>query len=328
MTDKEFKDAVYKKYNAYKLANVECDFIKRYSPKHTRSVLVTVIIIAILATLVISTTAASYYFTNIWKEPEPYNYDEEKEVTEQHYEKSITESEAKAYATDYILKFTGTVDEISSCELVNEPIIDETFWHIDTKKGHYIQLKGNNGSLVSINFADKVATQSNVAYNDVKGISEKLLNKFGYLNKGYELAYLADIGSGLWQADYCMKYNEVFNPYQCIRLRFSPLTEQLLLIRIFDEPFENNPYVITKEQAIDLVKKEIGTENIKTISAEQTIEKMNALLYQEKNEGLYRTEQIVRNIWLIKFIKTDTEWEEMYYVDGTTGEFIGGDKMK
>lgn len=328
MTDLEFRDAVYEKYNKFKQNKYDKDFIFIHKHKSSRLLIATIITIILMMALGLSAIAATYYFQNIWKKPEPYSYDKEKEVTQEHYEKSITENEATSSACNYIFKFTGESDEVVSCELVNDPSIDETFWNIETKNGVFVRLEGDSGSVISMIFPDIVSEQTNFSDADVIGISEEIMTKIEYSSKGYELAYSSEIGGGIWQTDYCKKYNGIFNPYQCIRIRFSPATKQLLLIRVFDEEFENNPYIITKEEAIKKVEEQIGKENIESINAEQTIEKMNAILYQETNDGTYRTDQIVRNIWLVKFLRVDTHWEEMYYVDGTTGEFIGADKIK
>ena len=54
---------------------------------------------------------------------------------------------------------------------------------------------------------------------------------------------------------------------------------------------------------------------------------MNAQLYQKENEGTYRTEGLVRNVWKVS-VENATGFEEYYFVDGTTGELIGGDQTK
>ena len=120
-----------------------------------------------------------------------------------------------------------------------------------------------------------------------------------------------------------------------------------------DNTYQNNPVVITEEEAINIAKnkeQELSPHEITNVTSSLSIEKMNAFIYQLENdkydvtgtmedETYYKTENITRKVWKVKiehnvddkdyidynqYIKEGMN--KYYYVDATTGEIIGGDQ--
>ena len=117
-----------------------------------------------------------------------------------------------------------------------------------------------------------------------------------------------------------------------------------------DFNFQNNELVVSKEEAIDIVKNkenELSSYEITAIDGELAFEKMNSFIYTiEQNniddENYYATDDITRKVWKIKvehgFMAKDFGIEgkneyykegmsKYYYVDATTGEIICGENV-
>ena len=159
----------------------------------------------------------------------------------------------------------------------------------------------------------------------------------------------------MWRVDFCKKYGDVFNKYQCIRISFVPEVKKIKILTIFDEDYEDNPVAITQDEAIEIAKKKylaLGKDEtkIKSITVKMDIEKMNTVLHnltsnsnntEDENtnktitvntneQEMYRTpETIIRKVWTVKIdYSDDFAHIDSFYVDVTTGEIIGGGTAK
>ena len=105
------------------------------------------------------------------------------------------------------------------------------------------------------------------------------------------------------------------------------------MINVFDEEFDNNPIVITKDEAIEFIRNELQGTEIKSINCELKIEKMNPYMYMKEKplgkDEAYKMKRKVRKIWSVECVvkKNNVEQNEKYYVDTTTGEIIGESGM-
>ena len=334
MDNKSFNDKIYEKYEYYK--NVKNDsFFNKHHYKQKNNIVFLNNFIIFLMTVLLTTGvvyATSYCINNIWKEPKEYVYEEEKKVKEEDLENSITEEEAKNIGLKVLEKMNINIGNIENCYLNKSPGLNRIEWVIETDKDIEIRINAKNGEIYS--FSNNALLNSNiiskVSENDAIEIAKEIYNKLSY-EKNYMLSYITSLDNGKWQADFCIIYGEVFNPYQCVRITFIPKTKELIMLNIFDYDFENNPYQISEEQAITIVKNRYGEGNIQTISAKKDIQKMNAIIYQKENPsqtGEYMTEDIVRNVWNIEVTEKKNGYIEQFYVDATTGEIIGGDQTK
>ena len=116
-----------------------------------------------------------------------------------------------------------------------------------------------------------------------------------------------------------------------------------------DNNFEDNPIIISKEEAIEIAKnkeKEFSDLEISNVSAELSIEKMNIFVYCLENNianenGELKVDDISRNVWVVSIehnkdskpkdgnIETvKSQYNKKYYIDTTTGEIIGGEQSE
>lgn len=54
------------------------------------------------------------------------------------------------------------------------------------------------------------------------------------------------------------------------------------MLNVFDYEFEDNPFEIQKEDAINITKNRYGEEKMESISAKKGIQKMNSKIYQKE----------------------------------------------
>ena len=305
--------------------------------------------------------AATYYITNVWKEPEKFNYQNEVIVTENDKRSAISEEQAVANATE-ILKKLGYENIIfKSANLSKFPDRMEMRWYIIFENTISIDLDAYTGRFIGFSDAsiDDMAVRSAYSKQQAEQAAKEMYNE---LNLGFGEVYtlteiekvLIEEGSSLWRAYFCKVYDGIINNYESIRLTFIPETKQLWGLNVFDYKTENNPLQIERNEAIQIAEtkaKEIRRDNktIKEITAELTFEKMNPFVYsmeqgivEQKNAEpdeqtnytdevtAYRTEQLVRKVWSIKILYNEDLFADQlkFYVDATTGEIIGGDAVK
>lgn len=325
---------------------------KKYKIKNKEIKIAAMIIISIGATAGI-VYAGNIIYQKIWKEPERYSFSEIMEISEKDEQKSITQEEAIKKAKEITENFGKTFGNVSRAEL--NKINNKPEWYIDTENKISITLD-STGKLLSFSdwSIDDTKIPSTVNKQEAEKLIKEMYLKLGYKEGEYELSSLQKNritdDANIWQADFCKKYDGIYNPYQCIRISIIPEVNHLLMLNIFDYNFENNPIVISQDEATEIAKeKAIELRNDKTIQKIETkldIKKMNSYVYsreQYNNNNLnnitdslntddftvYKTEDIVRKVWVVEItyendIFTD---KDMYFVDCTTGEIIGGDSI-
>lgn len=334
MDNKTFREEVYKKYNYYKDVKKD-NFYSQHQYRRNNNLLVLNRVACLLVVCILMTGmvyATTYYIKNIWKEPEEYIYEEEKKVTEEDKKEAITEDVAKDIGINKLREMNMKIGNIKNSYLNKEPSSNKIEWVIETDNNMEIRINAKTGELY--NLSDNKLLNSNysskVTQDKAIEIANEIYKKLEY-KKNYEFSNISNIGSGKWQADFSIKYNEVFNPYQCVRITFIPETKELAMINVFDYEFENNPFEITEDRAIEIAKGKYGEEKIREISASKDIQMMNTIMYQKERPsetGEYRTENIVRNVWNVKITEKQYGFVEKYFIDATTGEIIGGDQVK
>lgn len=341
MDNKDFRDAVYKKYEYYKNAKKDSFYNKRQynapltSTKLAFNYVLSFAVICVMVSGVVYATSQYIKYTkekNIWKKPETYNYQDGKSINENDMKTSITEEEANEIAKKTLQNLKIEPGNITSSSLNKIPFEDTIEWIIKTDNNLDIKLNAKTGKIESFynnNLYEKTGDLKTKEYAIEKAteMCEEIREGLD-LKKNYELSSISSMGGGKWSVDFSVKYNDIFNDYQTIRFIFFPSTQEIFLLKIFDYEFENNPFEIEEEQAINIAKATYGQENIKDVFAKKDIKMMNAMVYMKENppvEGqYYRTENIVRNIWNIEIVEQNTGFSETYYVDATTGEIIGG----
>ena len=299
-------------------------------------------------------------YEKIWKTPEKYNLIEEQKITEDDKKRSLTKEEAIQKAKDIANKLGKDFGNVTRAELIKNVSVDTMNWYIDTDNKLGISIESETGKLKQISdwSIDDTKIASTVTKQEAENVAKELYYKLGYKEGEYEIASLKknkiSEDTNLWQVDFCKKYDDIYNYYQNIRMTFIPEVKQLTILTIFDYDYEDNPIVISQDEATKLAKaKSIDLGNsedkIKRINTTMSIEKMNAYVYtNEQNQKIvtqnenniteqqsttdvtsYRTEQIIRKVWVVE-IEYYSEFTSInkYFVDVTTGEIIGGGSTK
>lgn len=334
MDNKTFRDEVYKKYEYYKNVNNDDFYNKKQYKKHNSTVIINKVASFLIISIFVSGVvyATSYCIKNIWKEPEEYIYENEKQILQQDIEETITEDEAMDLGLNILKEMNMNIGNVKKNYLNKEPSTNKIEWVIETDNDLEMRINAKTGELYSFSNNKLLNSTNNLNLDKSSAIeiAKKIFTDLNYKNN-YEFSYISDLGSGKWQADFCIKYGEIYNPYQCVRITFIAETKNLVMLNVFDYGFENNSYEITEEQAIDIAKNLYGEENIERILAKKDIQKMNTIIYQKENPasiGEYRTDNIVRNVWNVEIVEKQYGFVEKYFIDATTGEVIGGDQVK
>ena len=167
-----------------------------------------------------------------------------------------------------------------------------------------------------------------------------IYERLGYSKEEYILTALNKVeitdDSPLWQGDFCKIYDGIVNEFECIRLTVIPETNELRGVNVFDCKTENNPVIISEEEAIQIAKdfEKLNTmvyhEEMNEKEQEEKI-KENTTTNQNTNELYdYRLEELVRKVWRVEIeYKNDVFTErDSYFVDCETGKILGGDSIK
>ena len=316
-------------------------------------------------------------YENVWKEPKQYTYAEMENiiandtVTEEKKDK-IIEAESIKNNVNNILNELGYDDqEIKKIEIkeYKQEGLEEVYYNIETSGDNEnlnLRVNAENGNLLSLEnnkILSKDVSEADVNKSDVEKLSNELFSKISQENDAYRLyscnneytSYQGELKK-VWVSKYYKYYNDVINPYEELAFTFMNSVDGLEISSIRNNisgVYENNPQVITEEEAIKIAEnkeKELTDNEIISISASIGIRKMNTYVYKLENniyntnmnselnnENLYINEKLARNVWMVQIkheeieAKSNEEYlkeqNKVYYVDITTGEIIGGNEL-
>ncbi len=350
----------------------EEEFIVPKFNKLTKSV-ATILIVLGLGTGVVFATTNIY--EKIWKTPKSYTEEEminelpPVEVTEDEKKDLISEAEAKEIGLNILEKLGYKNQTINRIELKRG--YDETvssYYMVKTKWGYeeglMVQVNANGGDFISFNDMDlkyKHLKTQELPNDEIAKVATNIYNKLGIEEGKYTLgktsadnyAFQNEMNI-LLVANFYKYYDGIANKNESFNVTFFNYNGEIYLNSVLinnDNAFQNNPIVISEEEAINIAKnkeQQLSPYEIINISSNLSIEKMNAYIYQlennkydvtgnTKNEVFYKTENIARKVWKIKvehnigakdFVDFNQYVKEgmdkYYYVDTTTGEIIGG----
>ena len=204
-----------------------------------------------------------------------------------------------------------------------------------------------------------------ITREEARVTAKELLEKYRpeYMEGEYELVSLKrnseiDKNAYIWYADFYRKYGDLLNENEHINIGWVPTVNGLYSLDIQNDKYEENEEKITKEEAINVATlkdaKITKNKKIKNVNAEIRIKKMNEQVFlrekftEEYENGTFNYEKIDENIWQLKedavFYETEERVRKVwvvvieyeirergklplysYYIDGTTGEIIGGE---
>ncbi len=348
--------------------------------KRIRRYKITRAIITSVTTIIITTgvgVAGFIAYDKIWKNPEKYTYEEIQETIAEvnnvgEVENLITEETAKQNATTIMNNLGYNNETIKSITLqkdINNN--DKPFYVIRTgsneNEGFVITLNGNTGELNSFtnNEFNNINVKENEISNDqAKEYSEQIIENIGFTEKEYQFTECSkqQITSNnqiksVWVAKYYKLYDGIYNPYEVLTSNFAISDNKIeinSIVETSDGTYDNNPTVITQEEATQIAinkEKELTSREIESTSSEIGIRKMNSYIYMLENnlengfedkkyEGnLMIDKNKVRKVWIISIIHKNKEvkinnnidvlrlLDKKYYIDASTGEILGGEQI-
>ena len=326
-------------------------------------------------------------YQKVWKLPEKYDTLEQMiedsnntstEITKEDISNIIEKQEAENNARSIMDKF-GFVDyKIYSVKLKKNYIASSDLIYLvktekQTEKGIDVWIDAKSGDCLGILNNDlkyKSIDTDNIDEESVRKYANELYNSFTD-NQEFKLKYVEEVphcfennSTDEWTAIYCKQFDGIFYNYEYISVTFYLKDSKVYLDQIvytnYDMNFENNPIVITEEEAIRVAKEsshKITSNEIESIEANLDIKDMNEFIYlQEQSNGkddgntreitkdengvstyrtysLYKSDKIVRKVWriTINYKQGEIEINDLnkyssrdFYVDTTTGEIIGG----
>ena len=210
----------------------------------------------------------------------------------------------------------------------------------------------------NMNLLGREENQKQITTEEAVKIADEIYGKIKLKEENYELdkcneEYKAYNGEPrkIWIIEYYKKYNNIINPYEKLKFNLIIGKNDVKVSSIYTEKsgvYEDNPEVISKEEAIEIAtnkEQEFNKNPIININTKKGIKKINQFIYMIENNidkininnmeaNVIETSNIVRNVWVveikhnIELIKNaDNLIKEMnkeYYIDITTGEIIGG----
>ena len=326
-------------------------------------------------------------YQKVWKLPEKYdtleqmieeNRNTSTEITKEDINNIIEKQEAEKKAKSVIDKFGFTKKDIYSIELKKNYIESSDLIYlvktekqtekgidiwIDAKTGENLGIINNDLKYENIN-TDKIDEETAKIY------AKELYSKFT-TNQEFKLKYVQETphyfennSTNEWTATFCKQYDGIFYNYEKIVATFCVKDSKIYVDQIINMNlnmnFENNPIVITEEEAIEIAKEsnsKITSNEIESIESNLDIKDMNEFIYlQEQSKGeddgntketvedengvqtyrtysLYKSDKIVRKVWriTINYVQGEIDLNNLnkyssrdFYVDSTTGEIIGG----
>ena len=365
--DEQYVNEIFQKYNKIQNTKDEKLYKKNIIISPVNAFFKTIAVILSWITLTGCVAyATGFVIDKVFKEPKVMTYQESISVNEEEKKELITEDQAKEFALKELKdRFNKIPGIITKTELRKDYISYEPRWILYYDNQMSVELDALTGEIKSLtDFSiDDTKVPSTLNKEEAKNVAIDLLKSIGYDGLNYELAdfksNMVSDDANLYTADFSKKYNNIYNPYQTIRLTFIPEEKQIVTFNWFNYEFDNNEIIITNEQAVEIAKSkenelDSGKFKISDVNAKLEIVKMNDYVYSqekpidntesenkisdftkivkfkdENNYEVYVIEPKTRLAWNVQ-IKYESDFDIMvaYYVDATTGELIGGTATK
>lgn len=366
MDNKIIKEFFDKEYNQKENFNIILSKLE-VSNKPTKKKLLKMIAMFILVIGITSgiVFAGMKTYEKIFKQPEKIeNFIEELKVDEEDIGTMISEEDAKAIAIEEGKRYNLNVynDNIVNAEIIKNPNYEEITYCFTTKENNTININAITGKLTGFfienGYTVKEIEKFTSSREEILVVAEEKMKEYGYDDE-YKVSYISSNNSDdesksyLWYIRFSKEYDGIFNNTQSISMTIIPQVNMVTNLSVEDEPFENNPIVITKEEAEKIALEKdnlINTEGYKRldeIKTELSIERMNAEVYLKENElsngneqkvledggvwsyNTYKMNGEARKVYVVEFGYEDRPFgrTRKYYIDTTTGEVIGGDDI-
>lgn len=295
--------------------------------------------------------AGAKLYSDVWKIPEKFNYEEDVYISEEEMSKVISEDKIKEIALNKLNELGYDDFKIENIDLVKSTNDGKIRWHLYSDVNNAMWYDAISGELCSFGIdVEKIPRNYRTNRTDAEEVAKELYAKQGFKEGEYELTRIEgnmDLdgeNSYFWTVQFDKIYNGIINDYQCVEISFIPEINKIISLHISNEEFDNNPINISEDEAVQIAKNKNAELNedleIYKMDSSLQIKRMNAYVYIDENNldksiiidgqryNAYKSMNIIRNVWCIRFIYKEKENHKKftdYYVDTTTGEIIGGD---
>lgn len=377
--DKRIEEAITQKVEvpeSFERAMREALFSEKFYKRLRKRKIIRTVTTACASVILTSGVAIGGFiaYEKIWKEPRQYTYQElentiaKSDVSEEEKESLISEDEAKKNTLEILENLGYLGEEVKNIELKqnNQEGLEEIYYLLETNNNQNQNLKikidAKTGELKALEnsniLQEKIETQQ-ITEQQAKDISTKICEDIRFDEDDVEIESCQEdfIKDGykldLWNTTYMKKYNNVINPYEKLVIRFWVDDNKVKISSIYTEStsnYENNPMVISSEEAIEIAKskeKEFTQNSIDSVESVLGIRKLNTNIIEleeiqkninekDENTGIYQQEIMARNVWMVKILHNKNsnssnelqrlrDKSKIYYIDITTGEIIGGE---
>lgn len=308
-------------------------------------------------------------YEKIWKEPRQYDELKEKPsiISQEEKQSAVSEKSIRKDAQMILEKLGYPDKEIRKVELFRSYDDNTNIYYCASTEdkydsselkrniGIYIDFNGDTGKFqyfINNDFSEIKNKLESLGKDDAKKLAKKTLNSIGYTPEQYEIKTCTNIEGNEWQIVFSRIYNGIYNRFDELQISFGIIEDKVVVESVYglqDNNFDNNEFVLTEQEAIEIAKKkelEFSNEEIIEITANKSIEKMNSYIYcfenNIENQFSVKTENKIRNVWVVKIKHNDDNADytlpelerqkrymsKKYYIDATTGEIIGGEQAQ
>ena len=224
---------------------------------------------------------------------------------------------------------------------------------------------GKLNSFTNKDFKDLNVQKSQITENEAREYADKIMEYAGFTDTEYEFTeckeesvYNTSKNQSVWVAKYNKTYEGLNNPYESLTSSFIISNDKIEVSSIFetkDGTYDNNPTVLTEDEAKQIAinkEKELTSKEIEDVNVEMEIRKMNTYIYKlennidfsdfqvKQNDEIVDADTRIRKVWLVNVLHKNQVLEmknnmdvlkskdKIYYIDTSTGEIIGGEKIE
>ena len=337
--------------------------MQEYKKKLIKMVAVFTVAIGLTASMVY---AGSVIYENIFKKPEKIeNYIEELKVDEEDLSKIITIKEAEQKVKQEIKRYGFDIENLEpqKTETIKSPNSNDIEYHICFEQNGELTtiVDAFTGKFEGFYFNPDIEVEELEKCTSTRDImikeAENKMKEYGFDDE-YEVSYISsndgndETKSYYWYISFSKKYDGIFNPRQTISMTIIPEINVVRALYIREEPFENNPIVISEEEAVNIARdkdKIVNTEGytVKDVKAKLAIKPMTPDVYLKENNltngnesiqledgsymyyNIYKDYGITRKVYVVEITygNRPINSSRKYYIDTTTGEVIGGEDI-
>ena len=231
---------------------------------------------------------------------------------------------ADTYLTTFKLtdKKIDTTDATVSVYQNNLDSITET---VISNKDMIVKLNSKTGELISYISNETEFEKNTLSEKEIEKKALEILKNIANPNE-YELVLLEQFDDEIYRVQFAKKYGERVNVGELISFSFAPQTSEIVTFAQKAVPFANNQVALTEETARQIAQQYLDRSTATEISAVSLdiIQPNSGLEPALTNGQVYVKNNQARLAYIFTF---NNSAETQIYIDCTTGEVIGTDKI-